>query len=728
MKKHRGIVLMMALALAIAAAPVEAEGKVDLVVLLDSSKSMFQYYNQVVDYVLTETVREYLRFGDSFHLVSFSDSTQLEIAQVLRTEPDLKSVIARLYLLYPLGRNTDLVTALKNVYRYVDGLPSQNTKHIILITDGMHSPAAGTPYASLDVPGVRTEIDGAAVKIRERGWTMRIVRVPFTASGAPSTLQDPSPTSDASVAGGASGAGGATAAGGTPSGSPAALDEAGEAASSSPGSGDYLATVAEAVGQEIQTFDPANRSASVKAGVDLHRIEFYEVQGDQDYSFSLQAAISNGSELTVPIELTGLLLEDGTDILFGKASAELSPGTTTKLTLKVRLPDTIPEGQTRLLLEPRFKDGLRVSPARSTVNLVLKKSSAPAFLRSAGGGALFLSLLLVACGAIIAAVLYLRHAHRKAEEPIVNALLDSASRNRSGSAAGEYPQPGNSVVIAQATHHASPYSARAELQSRAGNQASGLQATVDPRDTAAGRSALLAAANDPDARARKRLELLESASNQHHAIPAQNPAESGIPGRDMTQAASLLGTWKTPGSGRKTLPLAAEGRIQAHEGSRRPPMPYEPRISRPGAVRLVLHVQDQNPNVGKRNIRAMHAGGRASVGGGKSAFLIFLLPVPRTLAYLFYDGIDATLVPQKPEFFPDYDSPIQSCIGRDIRVVTTKGKELFIRFERYVPPLEKINKLLHCLETPGMIAVRTDLYSEQDRPAEQVQGESRPSA
>jgi len=149
-------------------------------------------------------------------------------------------------------------------------------------------------------------------------------------------------------------------------------------------------------------------------------------------------------------------------------------------------------------------------------------------------------------------------------------------------------------------------------------------------------------------------------------------------------------------------------------------MHFEPRITRPGAVRLTLHVQDQNPNIGKRNIHAMHAGGRASVGGGKSAFQIFLLPVPRNLAHLYYDGIDATLVPQKPDFFPDYDSPIESCIGRDIRVVTARGKELIIRFERYVPPLDKINKLLHCLETPGMATFSTDSYPEQEQAPEQV--------
>jgi len=628
MKKHSISVTMLALALVIA--PVEAEGKVDLVVLLDSSKSMFQYYNQVVDYVLTETVREYVRFGDSFHLLSFSDSTQLEIAQVLRTEPDLRSVIARLYLLYPLGRNTDLVTALRNVYQYVDDLPAGTTKHIILITDGMHSPAPGTPYSALDVPAVREEIDRTAGSIRERGWTMRIVRVPFTVTTTPDATRFP------------------------------ATDSNGEAIPSSPGSGDYLADVAAAVGQEIQTFDPENQTASSQAGVDLHRITFPAELGTQNHSFNIQVEISNGSELLIPLELTGLLLEDGTDILVKKAAAELLPGASTSLNLKIRLPDTLPSGPTRLSIEPRFKDGLRVRPARSVINLTLQQSILPVFLRNPGTLALFLLILIIACATIFAVVLYIRRAHKKAEGPIVDALLDSATQQH--------------------------YSTDTGLEAQRGNK-----------------------------------HLLNSASNQHHSMPERLLAENVSSRGDMTQAASLLGTWKIPGSSRKKLPLVSDNPLRMTEGTRRPPMLYEPRVSRPGAVRLILLVRDQNPNIGKRNIRAMHAGGWASVGGGKSAFLIFLLPVPRNLAQLHYDGNDATLVPQKPEFFPDYDSPIESCIGKDIRVVTARGKELSIRFERYVAPLDKINKLLHCLETPGMTPVRSGVFSELEHEQEQIQ-------
>ncbi|GAB1457506.1 hypothetical protein MASR2M48_28140 [Spirochaetota bacterium] len=60
------------------------------------------------------------------------------------------------------------------------------------------------------------------------------------------------------------------------------------------------------------------------------------------------------------------------------------------------------------------------------------------------------------------------------------------------------------------------------------------------------------------------------------------------------------------------------------------------------------------------------------------------------------------LVPARPEFFPDYDGPIEACLDKDIRILTARGKELVIRFERYEAPVDRLNKILHCIETPGL--------------------------
>ncbi|HPM71848.1 MAG TPA: VWA domain-containing protein, partial [Spirochaetales bacterium] len=407
MLKRIGIALILAVSLA--AATTEAQDRVDLVVLLDSSQSMFQYYNQVVDFVLSQTVKEYMRFGDAFHLVSFSDTTQVEIAQVLRTEKDIRSAVARLYLLYPLGRNTDLVMALRNVYQYVADLPEGSAKHILLITDGMHSPAAGTQFAGLGPDEVRAELERTAGRVRERGWTLRIVRVPF-GSGA---------SAEASAQGQGSVAGGTGTAG------------YGEAGSNAPGAGDYLADLAAAAGTAVSSFDPANASATVEDTIDLPRISFPAGLGATDYALSIPVEIGNGSSRELRVELTRLLLDDGTDILREKAFATVPAGGSARVVLKALLPESMAEGRLELSLEPRFADGLRVSPAKSVVAMELRRSPLAAFFRNSAMVVLFFVLLAVACAAILLVFLYSRRIHRKAEEPVVDALIDASAQSRS---------------------------------------------------------------------------------------------------------------------------------------------------------------------------------------------------------------------------------------------------------------------------------------------------------
>jgi len=53
--------------------------------------------------------------------------------------------------------------------------------------------------------------------------------------------------------------------------------------------------------------------------------------------------------------------------------------------------------------------------------------------------------------------------------------------------------------------------------------------------------------------------------------------------------------------------------------------------------------------------------------GGSSDFLIFLLPVPRNIASVYFDGVKATLVPTA-RILPDLDGPSEDCIGKDFKI------------------------------------------------------------
>jgi hypothetical protein len=138
-----------------------------------------------------------------------------------------------------------------------------------------------------------------------------------------------------------------------------------------------------------------------------------------------------------------------------------------------------------------------------------------------------------------------------------------------------------------------------------------------------------------------------------------------------------------------------------------PPRDLKPRNSLPPGyqetIMLNLFVEDQNTAIGRRNIHALKSGAVLTIGGGNSDFLIFLVSMPPHLAELRFDGRLCSFTPKKPRFFPDLDGrALPDCLGKTIRLVSERNYELFIRIELYENPLERLNRLLRSLRTPGL--------------------------
>jgi hypothetical protein len=121
-----------------------------------------------------------------------------------------------------------------------------------------------------------------------------------------------------------------------------------------------------------------------------------------------------------------------------------------------------------------------------------------------------------------------------------------------------------------------------------------------------------------------------------------------------------------------------------------------------GTVLVTLVVDDQNTNIGRRNIHSLKAGDVYTIGGGKlDDYFIFLAPVPAHIGEIHFDGSQCTFVPKKPEYFPETGSrPLPDCIGKIIRVVSDKGYELTFHLERYEDPLDALNRLLNSVSLP----------------------------
>jgi hypothetical protein len=122
---------------------------------------------------------------------------------------------------------------------------------------------------------------------------------------------------------------------------------------------------------------------------------------------------------------------------------------------------------------------------------------------------------------------------------------------------------------------------------------------------------------------------------------------------------------------------------------------------------LKLFVADQNTLIGKRNTHLVKPGFTYTVGGGKSDFLIFLVPVPARLGELKYESSGCTFYPRKPAYFPDIgNNPVHDCIGKNIRLISDRGYEVFIRLEQHEDPLLELNRLMLSINVPNPTGLR----------------------
>jgi hypothetical protein len=143
-------------------------------------------------------------------------------------------------------------------------------------------------------------------------------------------------------------------------------------------------------------------------------------------------------------------------------------------------------------------------------------------------------------------------------------------------------------------------------------------------------------------------------------------------------------------------------RMNRH-GATPPSRPVARRAEKGPLIEMLVSLQSSR--VGFRNIRGIESGERRSVGGGWSAFLIFLVPLPRRIAEISYDGRHYTFRVLRQKFFPGASEEIPDCLDVDIPLVSEKGFPVAIRFVRYVSPLDRIHRLLHAVYEEGVSEV-----------------------
>ncbi len=393
----RTVLLALSLAIVLlfsAAVPAPAEG-MDVLVMVDTSESMFPYFDNLVQYLVRDLLEERLRPGDSFHLLSFAGEPEIELGVDIDDNLSVEKIIGRILLLQPLGKYTDLVSAIQYLYTYVKVLPQKNPKTILLLTDGIHDPPPGSPYYGWSPERVKEELLASAREIRREGWSVHILQVPSaltsagaipapgavdlqaTLGGEPAGRATPGAAAGSAAVAGTAAAGPAGPAGPTasaPSSPPGDVSAPGRADAGSPQrqAPAFLDDLARTLGTEVVPYNDSERETITSRTTGLPLLKFPGGLGKVGRLFSAPFRVQNFLDQPIILKLVGVrtVAAGGrkVDLLARPVTVTVPAKGEAVIHAPVRLPSGLADGENSLDVELVFSDDTdRVAPRHGTL-------------------------------------------------------------------------------------------------------------------------------------------------------------------------------------------------------------------------------------------------------------------------------------------------------------------------------------------------------------------------
>ena len=588
----------------------------DIVVLMDASGTILPWFDQVNSRILPDITRKFVRQGDTFHLISFNSRVNLEIVQPVQNEQDVSRVVSRFMLLYPLGQNSDFLSGLNYTHQYVSSLPERENKIVIIISDGIFNPPENSRYAGMSPADAQTELSSLARRIRSAGWEVYYIKLPFPENAVIRSLDD-TILADTSA--------------GHPDGETREyLDVSSEFTEQ------MDIRPSEFIGEDV----PVDFVDSVFS---LPEVEFPQDIGKKGHYFVLPLKVTNVSDQTVHLELTGVV-HDSINVLDSTEFLRLKPGKKGTLRAHIQLPETLPLGKQSVPLSLRFSGNVRTVPQSAYVTLELVSFSIRQSLHRGGPVAYALILVLFAV-LIVALVLFL--IARRTSGPAAAALRTAGTRDGESSgmenaafASGENRDKNIAYTTGENRDKNLAYTTGE-------NRDKNISFELEHDNSTA---TLAAQASELEKARRERYSILSGAAPVHAA------------------------------------------RLEHRQGAR---AGEAIAVREDRSIMLNLFVTNQNTAIGRRNVHRMKAGSRLSLGGGASAFLVFLVHFPSRIAEVRFDGVQCTLAILKPEFFPyEEEVIIENCIDREFTLVSDHGYEVSFTLREFEDPVERLNRLL----------------------------------
>ncbi|MDR0463554.1 MAG: hypothetical protein LBG94_00395 [Treponema sp.] len=550
---------------------------IDLIVLLDISTGMSSSYEDVNNYLTGTFLSEFLRVGDTFHFITFSNDQKLDIARRINGIGDVETLIARMMLQYPIETGSNVSGVLNYTEQYVAALPAR-PKKIVLVSVGdpnvenLVSTARQRLNGSTTLDYVQVNAGRPLANLPNSGRSPAVrttAPAPATQAAVPPTTAQTQPAQ-------------------TQTTTPSAQTQTPTAATPPVQAQTPPSTTAQTQTPSVTTTPVQTPSATTQPAQ------------TQTPAATTPAAVTPSAQTQAPSAATQPVQTQPVTTPSAQTPAVTTPPVQTTQTMPAQTSSTQQEPAQYVATQPeqsQTQTTVTPSPASSGITSGTSSSSQPSQTRSNLNESWFSSIPFIIALIILALL-------------ILGLIIFFASRKLGSS------------------------------PSRAMSDAASLKTASAVKEQSADHSK----------------DLARFASNQS----------------------------------RRTTPYDNLDKNKPVE------------INPNGPVLLNLFVDDQNTNIGKRNIHSLKSGYKLTVGGGKSDdFLIFLVPMPSRIGEIRRNGSELVFTPYKPKYFPDIgSSEIRDCINKTIRIISDKNYEMRFRFEMYEDPLIALNRILMSVNVP----------------------------
>lgn len=699
MSGYRKFISLLFLSLLFSGQTLQASPK-DFIVLLDTSKSMFDYQDQVVQVFFNDVLKEHLKLRDTFHLISFSEKPELEISQKIEDRSDAAKILKRLFLLQPLGEFTDLILGLNFTYQYAVSLPGNSQKTVVILTDGVQNTPKGSP--KFNEQELSDQVLAQIKLMKQNGWDVRLIRIPALAknqSGANTSTNN----------------------------SAAAENKAHEG----PGAKETRANL-DSISDNLKLplYDYDQNKAFSNVALGSPEVVFPADLGKIGTSFNLPLRIKNKTESKALLRIKEVLYQ-GENILKDRQSITLEIGEERDFFLSCQFQKNRPvSGKGELPIEITFDDDLRAFPTQATIAIDFS-AGIESFTD------ILIWLVVLVALALAALVLYriLQNLYRQSkkivdEERGASGAISSQTVSTSASTPVGYanissfsgPTPTVSASANNLLKPADKGPVIVPVLSKEKNPSSisavSLLSTSSKNSDSRDAGSLLAKSQELSVSK----AVLPPVGNAGKPAISLSQLKKDVPANVVDHFGQFKQSSKTNAldlsllkkkSG--TLPdsnLKVEissnhgngGHGDLGTGSIRKPL-TEKVTARPPVVESIEFVSKDffmsvrskdhliQKTIEKKNVLSIKAGDSKTIGGGKSSFKINLVKLEEAIAEVYYDGKDLHFYPLKPDYFPSVQGELKDCLEKEILVKIPSERDLIIKFSHFMTNQDVINTL-----------------------------------